>query len=190
MQHKPKLRYKFLLSIFIGTVSINIANGQITSSTIDWTIDTVAGDIARKGLAKFKSDMANANRKSSTTITMPVAKLNEVLNKLASKGIPNVTFIIATIRKEDTAHYAKHVPGLTPAYRNDLIGRQQIIIKVPKAAFETQTQSGSRIPIRTSSLMTSLLLMGLIQWENEYYAAEDVYFTFGTICPPPAACTD
>jgi hypothetical protein len=192
MQTKPPLGIRVPMLVFVLLFSMTMINAQQSPPGIDWRKDTVAADAAKKAQAKFRSDLNTSGRKATTKITMEVAKLKEVMDALTAKGITNVTFMIVTIRREDTAQYAKRNPGMTNAARNDLIGRQQLIIRVPRSAFTIEM--GFRNSSATSTLMASLLLMGLSPLENNYAGLpdtdEDVYLGFGTICPPPASCTD
>ena len=156
---------------------------------IDFTKDTVSFNDANQANFKFKNDMNTIGRKATGTMTVEVAKLKEIVDACAAKGIQNVKFMLGFIRKEDTAHYSKRNPGLSATDRNDLIGRQQLIIRVPRSAFFNAT---GRISIKSSSLMTALLSIGLIQLDKPYYDSptgeDDLYFTLGGICPPPSIC--
>lgn len=156
---------------------------------LDLSVDTVSWDAAIKSQARFKSDLVNANKKATSQITMSVSKISEVMSTLSALGITNVTFLIVTIRKEDTANYAKRHPGISNAARNDLIGRQQLLLRVPRAAFIQQQQGSGKI-IRPNRLIIAMTLLGIspIDYYTGVYGSGDLYLGLGTICPPPASC--
>ena len=192
MLNKPPLQFRIPVLILAGIFSLHTANAQTEAPGIEWQKDTVSVEAATKAQARFKTELNNSGKKATMKVSMEVAKLKQIMDALASRGVTNVTFHIVMIRKEDTAQYARRNPGLTTAARNDLIGRQQLVIRVPRTAFSIPM--GSRQQARSSTLMASMLLMGLMPLENNFPglpdASEDVYFGIGTICPPPASCTD
>lgn len=192
MLNKPPLQFRIPVLILAGIFSLHTANAQTEAPGIEWQKDTVSVEAATKAQARFKTELNNSGKKATMKVSMEVAKLKQIMDALASRGVTNVTFHIVMIRKEDTAQYARRNPGLTTAARNDLIGRQQLVIRVPRSAFSIPM--GSRQQARSSTLMASMLLMGLMPLENNFPglpdASEDVYFGIGTICPPPASCTD
>jgi hypothetical protein len=174
-----------ILLLFITVLGINNSYAQ----GIDFKTDTVSFDAANQAQSKFKNDLSSSGKKATSNVSIQVAKLKEIVDACAAKGIANVSFLIVSLRKEDTAQYCKHNPGMSSTDKNDLVGRQQLIIRVPRSAFFT---SAAKVGKNQSSLMMSLLLMGLIRLDSPYgdlpLTDGDMYFGLGTICPPPSIC--
>ncbi len=64
-----------------------------------------------------------------------------------------------------------------------------LVFKVPRKAFAGAL--GAKININNNPLMLSLLGAGLVLLDAQtpgLPAGEDLYFSFGGICPPPASC--
>lgn len=157
---------------------------------IDWSTDTVSAAAASASATKFRSDLNNSGKKATKVVTLPVDKLKDILDACSANGITDIKLLIVSIRSEDTAQYSKHNPGMTPAEKKDLIGRQTVIIRVPRKAFGP---SGSRINILGNNpLMVSLLAVGMVTMDKPMggipYGEGDVFFGLGTICPPPTSC--
>lgn len=168
---------------------LQTSHAQLTGNAINWDTDTVSILDAKKSQARYRADLVNARKKATTRVTMDVAKLNELFTILSAKGVQDVQFLMVTIRKEDTARYAKRNPGLSNSDRNDLIGRQQVLIRVPRAAFEPAQGLGKNS--RGGALMTALLLMGWSPLEGGIAGStsdDDLFLEFGAICPPPGSC--
>lgn len=187
----------------VGVPSILLLLSSVTQfvhgqkSQIDWAKDTISAKDAKNSQYKFRSEWNGAGKKTTATITLPVDKLKAIMDACAQKGISDVQAYIVMIRPEDVNHFAALKPGMSENEKKDLVGRQTIVLKVPRAAFfDGASQSGSKIsPPRNNPLMLSLLGAGLIQIQNPEkrqtsVAEESLYFSFGIICPPPASCGD
>ena len=190
MKSSPFFAYRIIILLFISVLSVNSSYSQVDQTTgIDFKNDTVSFSAASQAQNKFKNDLSSVGKKATSNVSFPVAKLKEIIDACAAKGIPNVTFLIVSIRKEDTAQYCKHNPNLSPTDKNDLIGRQQLILRVPRTVFFA---SSSKAGKNQSTLMTALLLMGLVQMDRPYgdlpFSDGDLYFGLGGICPPPSIC--
>jgi len=171
-----------------------LVSAPVLSQSIDWNADTVSFSTANTAQSKFISDLKNAGRKPTTYVTFDVNKLKDILDNCAAKGVTSIQFMIVYIRTEDTARYASQHPGLSNNDRKDLIGRQTLVIKAPRSAFfsEMQNQKSGAMISKNNPLMISLLAAGLIEIGQPYgglhFASGDIYFSTGTICPPPASC--
>lgn len=178
--------FLLLLSSFI------VLQSQAQSKKgIDWNTDTVSMNSASTRATKFRTDLNNSGKKATRIFILPVDKLKDIMDACYARGVTDVKVMVVSIRKEDTAHYAKRNPNLTAAERSDLIGRQAIVIRVPRQAFG-ESGSGIAVP-KSNPLMMSLLTAGMIQLDKHAFAelapfAGDYYFEFGSICPPPNSC--
>lgn len=164
----------------------------VTAQSLNMRKDTISIAQAKATHEKYKQEMKNAGKKATTFVTFGVETLKEIIDRCSSAGLDSIQFLICTIRSNDTAQYAGNHPGLSAAAKRDLIGRQYLIIKVKRSAF--MGQAGSRIgrPSFQSSII-SLLISGFVLLDNPYGMmpeADYLYFGAGTICPPPASCTD
>ncbi len=176
--------------MIIAVFSLNTGYSQINqSSRLDFKNDTISSANVSLAASKYKSDLTTAGKKATNSIRIEVDKLKEILDACAAKGIANVSFMIVSIRKEDTAQYGRRNPGLSATDRNDLVGRQQLIIRVPRSAFAASLGKAGGMQ---GSLMMSLLLMGLVPLDNPLAdlppSSDDLFFSLGSICPPPSIC--
>jgi hypothetical protein len=163
---------------------------SMAQSSISLGRDTISATAAQNAQSKFKNDLNACGKKSTSMVTFDVGQLNDIIQQCRLNSIYKVQFVIATLQVKDTAHYLRHHPGLTTSEKADLIGKQTLLIKVPRAAFSGFSQSGSYIP-KESQLMLSLLAAGLVNVDRPYgklLLADDMYFEIGTICPPPSIC--
>lgn len=182
----------FLLLFFI-CFSFLQSHGQTNlKGGIDWNTDTLSSNAASSSATRFRTDLNNAGRKATKIITLQVDKLKEIMDACYSNGVTDIKVLIIMLRVEDTARYSKRNPGMTAAEKRDIIGRQTIVLKVPRRAFGS-SQSGSGINInRNNPLMLSLLAAGMFVLdkpvENITMAEGDIYFELGLICPPPTSC--
>ena len=165
-----------------------------TGRNINWQMDTLSEATARGAQSKFRNDWSNAGKKTSAFITLPVAKLKDIMDACTAKGIGEVRVFIVTIRPEDLDYYARQRPGLTDSEKADMLDRQMLVIKVPRAAF-FQGGSGFKKSIPGNNpLMLSLLGSGLFLIDNPEifgiapFSDSFIYFSFGEICPPPSSC--
>ncbi len=175
-------RLSFLTSILLLLISSAEAQG------IDWTKDTITETAAIAGRYRLSNDLNAAGRKSTKYVEMNVSKLKEVVDACAANGITNIKFWLTSIRREDVAQYALRNPGLTEAEKNELIGRQIIVIKVPRSIFKNNIQQSSGFIPGISPLMISLMLYGFTPFDTQ--GIGDTYLSFGAICPPPDNCAD
>ncbi len=176
--------------LLVFSVFICLESRAQSSKGINWNTDTVAQSSATTRATRFRSDLNNAGKKATRIFTLQVDKLKEIMDACYSHNVTEVKIIVVTIRADDTAHYSRRNPGLTATERKDLIGRQAIILKVPRHAFAV-SGSGINIPNK-NPLMISLITAGLIQMDKPIaglpVAEADIYFEFGSICPPPGSC--
>lgn len=183
----PGLRPLFLL--FVAFFFLLNSQAQTKPGFLDWGTDTVSAGAAASSATKFRSDLNNAGKKATKIVTLPVDKLKEILDACSANGVTDIKAMIVTIRADDTAQYSKRNPGMTAAEKKDIIGRQTIILRVPRKAFGP---SGSRINVPGNNpLMLSLLAAGMVVMDNPTGVAsadEEVYFGLGIICPPPTSC--
>jgi hypothetical protein len=184
--------YGLMLPFLVLFISLVSPESQAQSKrSIDWNTDTIAASAASSSATKFRSDLNNAGKKATKIISLPVDKLKEIMDACAANGVTDIKVLIVTLRVEDTAQYSKHNPGMTASEKKDIIGRQTIVIRVPRKAFGSG-ESGSRIIIPgKSSLMLSLLTAGMLVIDKPSevpYGADDIFFEFGSICPPPTSC--
>jgi hypothetical protein len=188
MQPKPPLRYRVILLLLSGFILASTAQAQ-SKSYINWETDTMQRDMVKASHQRFKNHINAGGHNATSNIAIEVSKLKEIVDALSARGIADINFMIVSIRKEDTANYMRRNPGLTVLERNGLIGRQQLVIRVPKSIFAMQ--SGSMINGRSASFMATMLSVGLMPMDKRSpMEAGDYYFGVGTICPPPLSCTD
>lgn len=168
-----------------------IMTGTMGYAQIDWTKDTITESAAVAARFRMNNDLNAAGRKSTQFISMNVNKLKEVVDACAAAGISDIKFWLTAIRREDVAQYALRHPNMTEPQKNDLIGRQILVIKVPRSIFRSPMQQGSGFIHGLSPLMLGLLGSGFIPLDlKDLAAAGDTYLSFGSICPPPDICTD
>ena len=182
--------------LFLAFSVAQSAYGQKTQK-IDWAKDTISAKDAKNGQYKFRSEWNGAGKKTTAAVTLPVDKLKDIMDACTEKGIGEIQIYIVMIRPEDVNHFAAFRPGMSESDKRDMIGRQSVVLKVPRAAFfDGASQSGSKISVpKTNPLMLSLLGAGLFQIENPgkqeaAFVEEYVYFSIAVICPPPASCGD
>jgi hypothetical protein len=174
-------------SLFTFLLSFCIVNNLDAQgfSKIDLSKDTISMAAANASRTEYRNGI---NGRATEKISLPVDKLKEILDACAAKGISNVDVLIGKVRANDIAHYRNFNKD---AKDNDLLGIQVLIFKVPRRAFASQ--QGAKINItRSNPLMLSLLSAGLVLVDAEKVGLtgtdEDLYFSFGSICPPPLSC--
>ena len=169
------------------TITTTIFAQPVTA--IQWDRDTVSAVTARNGQQQFLDELRGVNKKTTTYVSMSTAKLKDIMDHCAAAGIDSVQFMITMIRAQDTAHYIRNNPRLTTTQKRDLIGRQMLILRVPRAAFNEESfgwlHRGNKV--LTGLLANGLILLNPVYWglpaDKDYY-----YFSAGTICPPPSSC--
>jgi hypothetical protein len=154
-------------------------------SKIDLSKDTISMADANASRTEYRNGVRG---RATEKISLPVDKLKEVLDACAAKGIEKVDVLIGKVRPGDIAHYKNFNRD---ANDNDLLGIQVIILRVPRRAFAGQM--GAKINLtKNNPLMLSLLTAGLALVDAEKVgltgSGEDLYFSFGSICPPPTSC--
>jgi hypothetical protein len=178
------LRYFILVCICYALPGFSYAQN------IDWDMDTVSQTAATGSHGKYVDDQKKSKRKSTSFVTFNADKLKTIVDQCKQNGIENIQFMIVTLRPEDVAKYARRYNNLTENDRQELVGRQALIIKVPREAFLTEGEE-AKINSQKNSLRVSLLGLGLIQLDGILEAdpaAGSIYFSIGVICPPPSPC--
>lgn len=195
MKHSSILKLILPVIAFLILSMPGTAFGQ--GGGMDWSKDTLSETTAKNAQYQFRNEWSGAGKKTSASVTMPVSKLNAIMEACAAKGITEVDFLIVKIRAEDADHYARQKPGMSENDKKDMIGRQMLVVKVPREAFFPGS-SGSRINKAipgNNPLMLSLLGAGLFQIENpegttDTQKKSSLYFSIAKICPPPSICGD
>jgi hypothetical protein len=157
------------------------------SSAIQWQNDTLSMSKATAAKRNYISNIrGGGNANATEQINMPVDKLKFIMDACAANNVSEVSFVIIKVRAEELAFYKHHMPSVPDG---TLLGSQMLVIKVSRSAFAGAAASGIFKP---HPLMLSLAAAGLVQFEYKNagipFGAGDVYFSFGTICPPPTSC--
>ena len=184
---------KYLSPLFIAIFSFFISQAQPPNSksrNIDWDKDTISADATISSAIKYRTDLNNAGKKASKIVILPVDKLKDIMDACYANGVTEVKAVFVTIRSEDVENYSSRHSGMSAAEKRDVIGRQTLVLRVPRKAF---LESGSKITIPNNNpLMLSLLAAGLVVMEVPMKdlagSGDDIYFEFGAICPPPNSC--
>jgi hypothetical protein len=178
---KPAFTVFAILSCFIL---------QAQSSKIDWSRDTVSKADAIGGKDTYVNTIRGSGQLATEKITLPVDKMKEILDACAAKGVTEITVLFVAIRQSDIARFRKNNPEIGGT-NSQLKGRQLIVFRIPRHVFSYQAGSKAGIP-QDNPLLLSLLSVGLMQLDQSYIDApaegDDIYFSIGTICPPPASC--
>ncbi len=165
--------------------------GLKATNRIDWSKDTISANAATSASTKLRNELNNAGKKATKIISLPVDKLKEIMDACAANGVADVKVLIVSIGAEDAEHYGKRNPEFSAADKKDIIGRQTVIIRVPRAAFAEASGSGKITPLN-NKLMVSLLTAGLVMLDKPFaelpQRGDDIYFSIGNICPPPTSC--
>lgn len=188
---KPQL-IKGLKAFLFLSVSILFFNASYAqnSNRIEWSKDTLSRDDVKGANDTYKNTIRGSGQNPTQQINLPVDKLKEILDACYSSGVSNVAVLFITLRQKDVARYKRNNPGTT-APDNEIKGSQMFVIKVPRNAFAGK--AGAKINVSgNNSLPLSLLSSGLVQLKESYkelpFAAGSLYFSFGTLCPPPSSC--
>lgn len=193
MKLYPKTGLRFLIIILLSSIFTFSSTAQ--KNKLDWANDTISKADAMGGKNTYLNTIRGSGQSATEQINIPVDKLKEIIDACAANNISNVAVMIISLRQSDIERYKKNNPDITSNLKDsDLKGRQMIVIKVPRSAFAAQmSQMGTKLnsPV-TSSLSASLLSAGLVQIKELYkelpFASGSYYFSFGAMCPPPAAC--
>lgn len=174
--------------VFIFLLTISCSGLCFAQNKIEWSKDTVAQADAIGGRSTFLNTVRGSGQKATERINLPVDKLKAVLDACAAHNITEISAMIVTVRQGDLARYRRNHPEST-ASDNEIKGSQLLVFKVPRSAFEGAM--GAKVNLSNSKTMISLLSMGLVRLENPYGitgGSGDLYFGFGSICPPPLSC--
>lgn len=157
---------------------------------IDMSRDTVSRSDARGGRDSYLNAIRGSGQKATERINLSVSKLKEIVDACATKGITEISALIIVIRQNDVARYRRNHPETT-ATDAEIRGSQLIVFRVPRRAFAGA--SGAKVNLSTHPLMMSLAAAGLVAINAKYTdlgfdSSDDMFFDFGTICPPPASC--
>lgn len=189
MRKPPFPHLKHVLILFPVLFFFTMAQAQ-PAKHIDWASDTISKADAIGGKNTYVNTVRGSGQLATEKIILPVNKLKEILDACAANYITEVTVLIVTIRQSDVARMRKTNPEIS-ATASQLKGRQMLVFRIPRAAFASA--SGSKATVSSNSpLMMSLLGMGLALLDASYFdlpaTGDDIYFSIGTICPPPASC--
>ena len=161
---------------------------SVNAQKIDWKKDTVANDIAKVQKESYRNIIKGSGQKATERVNFPVDKLKYILDACAANNIREISAYFTAIRPEDLSRYRANHPE-SSATDQQLLKSQLIIFKVPRSAFSGAM--GAKINLSNHPTMISLLSMGLVLLDGPLGitgSAEDLYFDFGTICPPPTSC--
>lgn len=187
MRQSPWLRPNTLIVFIIALLGFSVGQAQ-TMSKIDLNNDTLSKTNAIAARNTFANSLRGNGKKATDRIKLPVDKLKEIMDACAAKGIQEVSVMVITIRQEDLTQARKHNPGLSD---QDLKGSQMLVFRVPRRAFSGPAGAKINIP-KKSPLMMTLLGAGLVLMESKYsdlpFGSDDLFFGFGSICPPPTSC--
>jgi len=175
---------------FLSFAMLFIVITAQSQSGVDWKKDTLSNAEAKGGRESYLNTIRGSGQKATERINLPVYKLKAILDACAAKNITEISASVILLRQEDVARYKRNHPE-TSATDAQIKGSQLIVFKVPRSAFEGAM--GAKTKLSNHPLMTSLVSMGLVQLQWKYTdlgfgGAGDIYFEFGTICPPPTSC--
>ncbi len=162
------------------------------TTRIDWSKDTISSTSANNAQRNFANALNGTGKKASSVISLPVDKMKDIMDACSANGIATVKVMVVSIRQEDVAHYEKNNPGISATDKTELVGRQTLVIRVPRRAFAAAAGSGMNIP-KNNPIITSLLASGFFPFAAELAgmapgSGDDYFFSFGQICPPPNSC--
>jgi len=187
MRQAPLTMLRPLIVSVVALLSATVNQAQ-TSDNIDMSKDTISKTNAIGARNTFLNNLRGQGKKATERIKIPVNKLKTIMDACAANKITDVSVMVITLGQNDLVQARKHNPGLTD---QDLRGAQMLVFRVPRSAFPAA--SGAKINGPTNSrLMISLLGAGLVLLEERYadlpFASDDLFFSFGSICPPPTSC--
>ncbi|MEO5947553.1 MAG: hypothetical protein ABIP79_12105 [Chitinophagaceae bacterium] len=193
MKLHPKAGLQFLITIMLSAIFTFSSTAQ--KNNLDWANDTISKGDAIGGKNSYLNTIRGSGQNATEQINLPVDKLKEIIDACAANNISTVAVMIISLRQSDIQRYKKNNPDIPSNLKDsDLKGRQMIVIKVPRSAFTApMSQKGAKSNSRVAnSLSASLLSAGLVQIKELYkelpFASGSYYFSFGSMCPPPAAC--
>jgi len=191
MRQLPFFTRKSFIPLLSLLLTVSVAHAQ--GNKIDWANDTISKTDAIAAKLNYLNNIrGGGNANATEQINLPVDKLKEILDACAANNITNVSVVFIKLRSNDVAHFKRLNPA---AVDNDLKGSQMLVFKVPRNAFAGA--KGAKINVgQTSPLMLSLMAAGLVLVDSGNIEAPatppggagNYYFSFGSICPPPASC--
>lgn len=189
MTKPPLAGFKPVLAFFLSLLFFNVAQAQPTKH-IDWASDTVSKADAIGGKNTYVNTVRGSGQLATEMIKLPVNKMKEIFDACAAHNISEVAVMIVSIRQADLARFRKNNPEIQATY-SQLKGRQMLVFRVPRSAFASA--AGAQINLsKTNPLIISLMGAGLMMLDASYLdipaGSDDIYFSVGTICPPPASC--
>lgn len=179
--------FRPVISIFVFILFASVAQAQ---RSIDWKADTMSKLDAQGTRSTYLNNLRGSGQKATERINLPVDKLKEILDACAAKGITEISVFLVTLRDKDVARYKKNHPE-SGASDAQIKGSQLVIFRVPRRAFAGAMGAG--VNISNHPMMLSLASVGLVAINSKYKglgfdSTDDIFFDFGTICPPPSSC--
>lgn len=157
-------------------------------NNIDWNKDTIPMNEALGARSTYVNTIRGSGQKATERVTLPVAKLKSIIDACASKGISEIAVYFVVLRQQDIARYRRAHPTST-ATDEQLRGSQLLVFKVPRSVF--QGAKSSKINLSNNPLVISMLSLGLVLLDQPFDkldGTDDLYFSFGEVCPPPTSC--
>jgi len=187
MRQPPFAGIKPAMTLIVILTSF-LLNAQ--SSRIEWARDTVSKSDAMGGKDTYVNTIRGSGQLATEKITLPVDKMKEIFDACYANNITEITVFFVAIRSSDLARFRKNNPEIS-ATNSQLKGRQMLVFKVPRHAFGAKSGASAEIP-QNHPLILSLAGIGLMQISSSLLdipaTGDDIYFSIGTICPPPASC--
>jgi hypothetical protein len=182
MNRQPFLPLSLVVALMLFSATIFAQNN------IEWSKDTIAMNEAIGARSTYVNTIRGSGQKATERINLPVAKLKSILDACASQGLTEVSVMVVVIRQQDIARYRRAHPETT-ATDDQIRGSQILVFKVPRSAFPGP--KSSKVNLSNNPMLLSMLSLGLVLLDQPFDKAagtDDLYFSLGTICPPPASC--
>ena len=183
------LRISYFIILMLVFHFYSSAQTQMNGK-LDLSMDTISRTDAIGAKNTFLNSLKGFGQKATEQITIPVDKLSAILDACKSSNISGLAVSIITLRQSDIAHYRKLNPA-SSASDAEIKGSQMLVFRVPRSAFAGAAAAKIKLS-NNSPLLVSLLSTGLILLDNPFAdlspAGGDLYFSFGSICPPPTSC--
>ncbi len=187
MQKLTRLELKSFILFLIALLIIPFSQAQ-SFHRIDPGKDTISKTDVIGARNTYLNNLRGFGKKATERINLPVDKLKEIMDACAANNITDISVIVITLRQTDLPHFRQHNPSASDA---DLLGSQMLVFRIPRRAFAGAMgakSSGSN----SNPLMMSLLSSGLFLLDAPYadlpWGSDDLFFSFGGICPPPTSC--
>lgn len=187
MRQLQPLRLQIILLFTLVLLTAAVSHSQIKDG-IDLSKDTISKTNAIGARNTYANNLRAHGNKATDRIKLPVKKIKDIMDACTARGITEVSVMVITIRQEDLVQARKQNPGLTD---QDLRGSQMLVFRVPRSAFPGASGAKAKLP-PNNRLMVSMLGAGLVLLEGQYsdlpFGTDDLFFSFGGICPPPTSC--